>query len=81
MVNNPPANVGDVGLIPGSGRSPQGGNGNPLPIDSKAIVCGVAKEPDTNEQLSMHTYPFSDCLIYTSSLKLNFLCRLIFSGN
>ena len=24
------ANVGDVGLIPGLGRSPGGGNGNPL---------------------------------------------------
>ena len=33
MVKNPPANAGDVrdkGLIPGSGRSPGGGNGNPL---------------------------------------------------
>ena len=30
MVKNPPANVGDVDLIPGSGRSPGGGNGNPL---------------------------------------------------
>ena len=33
MVKNPPANagdVGDVGLIPGSERSPGGGNGNPL---------------------------------------------------
>ena len=32
-VKNPPANTGavrDVGLIPGSGRSPGGGNGNPL---------------------------------------------------
>ena len=32
-VKNPPANVGDVrdmGLIPGSGRSPGGGHGNPL---------------------------------------------------
>ena len=28
-VKNPPANVGDAGLIPGSGRSP-GGNGSPL---------------------------------------------------
>ena len=27
---NLPANAGDVGLIPGSGRSPGGGNGNPL---------------------------------------------------
>ena len=30
---NPPANAGDIrdtGLIPGSGRSPKGGYGNPL---------------------------------------------------
>ena len=33
MVKNPPANVGDVkdkGSIPGLGRSPGGGNGNPF---------------------------------------------------
>ena len=30
MVKNPPANAGDVGPVPGSGRSPGGGNGNPL---------------------------------------------------
>ena len=33
MIKNPPANVGDTGdadLIPGSGRSPGGGNGNLL---------------------------------------------------
>ena len=30
VVKNPPANVGDVGSIPGSGRSPGGGNGNLL---------------------------------------------------
>ena len=29
-VKNPPANVGDAGLIPESGRFPGGGNGNPL---------------------------------------------------
>ena len=29
-VENPPANEGDVGLIPRWGRSPGGGNGNPL---------------------------------------------------
>ena len=29
-VKNPPANAGDVGLIPGSRRSPGEGNGNPL---------------------------------------------------
>ena len=34
MAKNLPANIGDIrhlGLIPGSGRSPEGGNGNPLP--------------------------------------------------
>ena len=30
MVNNTPANAGDVGLIPGWGRAPGEGNGNPL---------------------------------------------------
>ena len=30
MVKNPPANEGDTGLIPGSGRSPGEQNVNPL---------------------------------------------------
>ena len=30
MIKNPPANAGDMGSIPGSGRSPGEGNGNPL---------------------------------------------------
>ena len=50
---NSPANAGDKGLIPGSGRSPGEGNGNPLqysclekPMDRGAwwaTVHGVAK--------------------------------------
>ena len=53
MVKNLPANPGDMGFIPGSGRSPRGGNGNPLqyaclgnPMDKgarQATVPGVAK--------------------------------------
>ena len=53
MVKNLPDNEGDLGLIPGSGRSPGVGNGNPLqysclknPIDRgawRATVHGVAK--------------------------------------
>ena len=56
MVKNPPANAGgtgDVGSIPGSGRSPVGCDGNPLkstclenPMDRgawRASVHGVAK--------------------------------------
>ena len=30
LVKNPPANAGDMGSIPGSGRAPGKGNGNPL---------------------------------------------------
>ena len=30
VVKNPPANAGDMSSIPGSGRSPEGGHGNPL---------------------------------------------------
>ena len=56
MVKNPPANAGDVGSIPGSGRSLGEGNGNSLQhscpgnlIDREewwAIVNGVSKESD-----------------------------------
>ena len=30
VVKNPPADAGDVGLVPGSGRSPEEGTGNSL---------------------------------------------------
>ena len=38
VVKNPPANAGDTGLIPGLGKSPGGGSGNPLenPMDRGA---------------------------------------------
>ena len=35
MVKNPPANTGDMVLIPGLGRSPGKGNGNPLQYSSQ----------------------------------------------
>ena len=41
MVRNPPANAGDlrdVDLIPGSGRSPGGGHGNPLQCSCLRIL-------------------------------------------
>ena len=56
-------NTGDLGLIPGLGRSPGGGHGNPLqyscletPMDRGAwwaIVHGVAK---SRTQLSNHAH-------------------------
>ena len=62
VVKNLPANVGVAGSIPGLGRSPGEGNGNPLqysylgnPMDRGVwwtTVHGAAKESDTNEQLN-----------------------------
>ena len=56
MVKNPPANTGDLGLIPGSGTFPEEGNGNPLqysclenPMDRgawRATVHGFTEESD-----------------------------------
>ena len=57
IVKNLPAKAGDMDSIPGSGRSPGEGNGNPLqysclgnPVDRGAwlaTVHGVTKELDT----------------------------------
>ena len=57
VVKNPPVNAGDVGSIPGSGRSPGEGNGGPLQYSClgnplgrgtlQRIVHAVKKESDT----------------------------------
>ena len=39
VVKNPLANAEDVGLIPGLGRYPGGGNGNPLQYLAWEIPC------------------------------------------
>ena len=59
VVKNLPANAGDIGLTPGTGRSPKGGNGNPLqysclgnPMDRgtwHVTIHGVTKESDMTE--------------------------------
>ena len=62
MAKNLPANAGDVGSVPGMGRSSGGGNGNQLlysylesPMDSRALwakVHGVTKSQTRLKQLS-----------------------------
>ena len=62
MGKNPPDKAGDVGLIPGSGWSPEEGNGNPLqysclgnPKDRgpwRAAVHDITKELDMTEWLN-----------------------------
>ena len=59
VVKNSPAIAGDAGSIPGLGRFPGEGNGNPLQYsclgnsmdrgDWQAIVHKVAKESDTTQ--------------------------------
>ena len=69
MVKNPPAKAGDIrneGSIPGSGRSPGGGPGNPLqysclenPMDReawRATAHRVSKSQTQLKRLSMHTH-------------------------
>ena len=77
VVKNLPSNVGDVDSVPGLGRSPGEGNGNPLqysclgnPMDRGtwlATVRGVAK---SQTELSART----TSLI----LDLSFSCQIIF---
>ena len=64
MVKNIPANVGDVrdtGLIPGLGRSPGGGHGNPLqfsclenPMDRRAWQATVHRVAKSWMGLNRH---------------------------
>ena len=68
VVKNPPANAGDIrdtGSIPGSGRSPGEGNGNPLqysclenPMDRGACwatAYNVVESWTRLKRFSMHT--------------------------
>ena len=63
VANNPPANAGDLGSIPGLGRFPGEGNGNPLQCSCLenlmdrggawwAAVHGVAKKSNMTEWLN-----------------------------
>ena len=75
VVNNPPVNAGDTGSIPGSGRYPRGGNGNPLqysclenPTDrgvGQSRAHGVTK---SQIRLSTHTHrhTHTHCLVWIS---------------
>ena len=77
VVKNPPADAGDVrdsGSVPGLGRSPGGGHGNPLqysclenPMDRGAwwaTVHGVSKSWTRLKQVSTHAHNiFGKCFL------------------
>ena len=59
VVKNLPANAGDMGSIPGLGRSPEGGSGSPLqyscqenPMDRGTWWATVHRAAKTRTQLS-----------------------------
>ena len=90
MVKNLPANTGDVGSTPGSGRSPGVGNDNPLqysrvenPIDTgawQATVQWGCKEPNATEHACRHAcVPFYS--VWFSSLHMEFFKILISHPN
>ena len=66
-----PVNAGDLGSIPGSGRSPGEGNGNPLqysslgnPMDRGvwlATAHGVAEESDTTWRQNNNNLDLDTC--------------------
>jgi len=63
-------NVGDLGLIPGLGRSPGEGKGYPLQSSGlensrECIVHGGSKESDTTERLSLSLL----CLVYNKIIR------------
>ena len=73
MVKNLPANAGDAGSIPGLGRSPGGGHGNPLQYSCLENPHGQRslarysrwshKELDTAEALDQtHRMTFMTCI-------------------
>ena len=95
MVKNPPANVEDgrdVGLIPGSGRSPGEGNGNPLQyfclensMDRGAWLVSIHRITENRTWLSrlsswvcMHTHTHGSSSFVFVFLR-NF-CTVLYSG-
>ena len=89
MIKKPPANVGDAGnrsLIPGLGRSPGGGNGNPLQWVGEShgerslvgyIIHGVAK---SLTKLMLHvTLHILLCIAFSHGFYL--CCNFCFSGS
>ena len=84
VLKNLPANAGDMGSIPGSGRSPGEGNGNPLqcsclgnPVDRGAwwaTVHGVAKESwlsrlNNNTLFNLHYNPYRVSILQMRKLR------------
>ena len=63
VVKSPPANTGDIrvaGLIPGSGRSPGGGHGNPLQYSCLGNSMDRGVSEVTDHGVAKSQTPLSD---------------------
>ena len=76
--------TGDVGSIPGSGRSPGEGNRNPLqyscqenPMD-RGIVRGITKKSDMTERLTLSLCEAYELVVAT--LKLRHMRNKLFTA-
>ena len=79
LVKNLPANAGDVGLIPKSGRPAGEGNGNPLqysylgnPMDRgarQATIHGVVRESDMIQDLNNNNIAIINIMPVTEASK------------
>ena len=89
VIKNPPANAGDirdVGSIPGSGRSPGGGYGNPPqysclenPMDRgpwRATVHGVTKSQTRLQRISTQASAFSEATKRNSKQDYNIFLKI-----
>ena len=83
MLMNLPVSAREEGSIPGLGRSPGEGNGNPLqysflenPMDRgawRATVHGIAKEPDTTEWLNRQSGSAKGALLRSKAVSRGLL--------
>ena len=70
MVKNPPANAGDVGLIPVLGRSPGEGNGNLLQYQFSRSVMYNSSPPNGLEHARLPC-PSPTCGVFPNSCPLS----------
>ena len=65
VVKSPPASAGDIrdwSSIPGSGRSPAGGHGNPLQCSWASLVAQLVKNPPAMWETSIQSLGWEDPL-------------------
>ena len=84
VLKNPPANIGDMGSIPGLGKSPGGENGNPFQCSCLGNLMDrgawwgckrVGHELVTKQQQQQQKWKCGECLCHVSSItKIYIFC-------